>query len=443
MKQKNNIKARRNYNYLLVILIMSFLFVQSGCNKNEAPEFTPGFSYSFIDDNHVKFVNTSSGEYYFMTWDFGNGITETTTDQKESFTIYYPLAGTYDVSLRLTNYYGENETQTQTINIAQNDLSVSVSFTAEIDPDNPNIVILTNTSTGQYDSFKWKYRNLEVENQKIHEAYFPFAGDYKIELIVSKGDLDFSDTQMVSITQDDPDYDPTLIWSDEFNYTGLPDPAKWNMETGGGGWGNNELQYYTDSESNAMVDNGVLTITAREETVSGYNYTSARITTQNKFDFKYGRIEAKMKLPYGQGMWPAFWMLGANFGSVGWPACGEIDIMEMVGGVNGDKTVYSTLHWDNNGENADYGESYTLSSGIFADEFHIFSVVWDNQQIRAYVDNVQFFSSDITPVALSEFQNNFFIIMNLAVGGNWPGPPDGTTEFPQTLVVDWVRVYQD
>ena len=132
------------------------------------------------------------------------------------------------------------------------------------------------------------------------------------------------------------------------------------METGGGGWGNNELQYYTNTESNAKVENGILTITAREESVGGRDYTSARITTQNKFDFKYGRIEARIKLPYGQGLWPAFWMLGQIISSVGWPACGEIDIMEMVGGTDNDNTVHSTFHWDNDGEHAQYGESYTL-----------------------------------------------------------------------------------
>jgi len=215
------------------------------------------------------------------------------------------------------------------------------------------------------------------------------------------------------------------------------------METGGGGWGNNELQYYTNTVSNVNVEEGVLTITAREENISGYNYSSARITTQNKFDFKYGRIEARMKLPYGQGLWPAFWMLGTNFNSVGWPACGEIDIMEMIGGSGRENTVYSTLHWDNNGNHADYGEPYTLASGTFADSYHIFSVEWDAQSIRGFVDDTPYFVADITPAALSEFRENFFVILNLAVGGNWPGNPDATTEFPQTLKIDYVRVYKN
>ncbi|MBE0637448.1 MAG: glycoside hydrolase family 16 protein [Bacteroidales bacterium] len=276
-----------------------------------------------------------------------------------------------------------------------------------------------------------------------HTAYFPYAGDYTIQLVVTLNNTDFSHSQPVTITEDDPNYNPNLIWAEEFNYTGKPDPAKWNTETGGTGWGNEELQYYTDSESNAYVENGVLTITAREEQVGGRDYTSARITTQGKFDVKYGKIEARIKLPYGQGLWPAFWMLGANFDQVGWPACGEIDIMEMVGGTNGDNTCHATLHWDNDGEHAQYGLSYTLTSGIFADNFHVFAVEWDDQEIRAYVDDIQYYVADITPAGLSEFQNNFFIILNLAVGGNWPGPPNASTEFPQTMQIDWVRVYQE
>jgi len=192
-----------------------------------------------------------------------------------------------------------------------------------------------------------------------------------------------------------------------------------------------------------MVDNGILTITAREESVGGRDYTSARITTQNKFDFKYGRIEARIKLPYGQGLWPAFWMLGKNFNTDGWPACGEIDIMEMVGGTGGDNTVHSTLHWEHDGGHANYGQSHTLSSGIYADDYHIYAVEWNSQEIKGYMDDVHYFTADITPAQLSEFHNNFFMILNVAVGGDWPGPPDGTTTFPQTMEVDYVRVYKD
>ena len=264
----------------------------------------------------------------------------------------------------------------------------------------------------------------------------------KLSCRYSNGSDTLSQKQSVTINNDDPNFSG-LIWSDEFDYSGLPDNAKWNMETGGDGWGNAELQYYTDRESNAVVKNGILTITARKEDFSGREYTSARITTQNKFDFKYGRIEARIKLPYGKGIWPAFWMLGKNINSVGWPACGEIDIMELFGGPDSDNTVRSTLHWENNGERAEYGQDYKLMSGIFADDFHIFSVVWDDKQVVAYMDGIQYYVIDITPSELSEFRKNFFILLNLAVGGNRPGSPDSSTQFPQTMEIDYVRVFRE
>jgi beta-glucanase (GH16 family) len=234
-----------------------------------------------------------------------------------------------------------------------------------------------------------------------------------------------------------------LVWSDEFNGTVLND-SNWTHEIGGNGWGNGELQYYTDRDTNSYLENGYLIIQALEENYSSWNYTSARLKTQGKKFFKYGKIMARIKLPYSQGIWPAFWMLGENIPSVGWPACGEIDIMEMIGGEGNDNTVYGTAHWqDENGHHASYGNSYTLSSGIFADNFHLFSIIWDDQRIKWYVDNQLYNELDITPSSLSEFQNNFFIILNVAVGGSWPGYPDSTTVFPQKMIVDYVKVYQD
>lgn len=238
-----------------------------------------------------------------------------------------------------------------------------------------------------------------------------------------------------------------LVWNDEFNYVGLPDSTKWTYETGGDGWGNNELQYYTSGKSeNTYVQDGVLTISANKESYGGRSYTSARLITYYKQGYwKYGKIEARMKLPYGQGIWPAFWMLGTNiFEGTSWPACGETDIMELVGGSNGnDSKVYGTAHWANSSsQHAQYGNEYQLSSGIFADTFHTFSIIWDEKTIKWLVDGIQYNIIDITPADLSEFHNPFFILLNLAVGGNWPGNPDATTVFPQKMVVDYVRVYQ-
>jgi len=232
-----------------------------------------------------------------------------------------------------------------------------------------------------------------------------------------------------------------LVWSDEFNYTGSPDSQKWSFETGAGGWGNNELQYYTDRLSNAEVKNGNLVITARKESYQGSDYTSARLITYNTGGYwTYGRIEARMKLPYGQGIWPAFWMLGKSFfEGTSWPACGELDIMEMIGGGDNDNTVYGTAHWYNNG-NADYGLSYTNPDKL-ANAFHVYAIEWDSQSIKWYFDDNLYCTLDITPASLSAFHNPFFIILNIAVGGNWPGNPDATTVFPQTMEVDYVRVY--
>lgn len=232
-----------------------------------------------------------------------------------------------------------------------------------------------------------------------------------------------------------------LVWSDEFNYTGSPDPQKWSFETGAGGWGNNELQYYTDRLSNAEVKNGNLVITARKESYQGSDYTSARMITYNSGNYwTYGRIEARMKLPYGQGIWPAFWMLGKSiFEGTSWPACGELDIMEMIGGGDNDNTVHGTAHWDNNGH-ASYGLSYTNPTKL-ADDFHVYAIEWDSQKINWYFDNNLYCTLDITPVSLGAFHQPFFIILNIAVGGNWPGSPDATTVFPQTMEVDYVRVY--
>ena len=232
-----------------------------------------------------------------------------------------------------------------------------------------------------------------------------------------------------------------LIWNDEFDGTSLS-MTDWNYEigTGNSGWGNNELQYYR--QENTSVRNGVLTIQAKKEFFNSTAYTSSRITTQNKQSFKYGRIDIRASTPFGKGLWPAVWMLGDNISSVGWPACGEIDIMELVGGDNKDNEVHGTAHWEFNGARAQSGGSNKLSNGTFAHEFHVFSIIWDSQKIEWYRDDIKFKTLDITPSDLSEFQNKFFLIFNVAVGGDWPGSPNSSTLFPQYMFVDYVRVFQ-
>ncbi len=230
-----------------------------------------------------------------------------------------------------------------------------------------------------------------------------------------------------------------MIWQDEFEGDAINENFwAFEMGTGNNGWGNNELQYYR--RENAFLREGNLVIEARRENFGGRAYTSSRMITMNKFEFQYGRVDIRAALPFGQGIWPALWMLGANFQTVGWPACGEIDIMELIGHQPG--TVYGTVHWSNAGQHAEFGGSTRLPSGRFYDEFHVFSIEWDDQRIRWLLDGQQYHTIDITPGELSEFHNDFFFIFNVAVGGNWPGFPDSSTVLPQRMIVDYVRVFQ-
>ncbi len=235
----------------------------------------------------------------------------------------------------------------------------------------------------------------------------------------------------------------TLVWSDEFSATSL-DGNAWNKEQGNNnGWGNNELEYYTGSSKNVFLSNGNLIIEARKESIGGFNYSSSRLTTQNKKVFKYGRVDIRAKLPVSKGMWPALWMLGTNIPTAGWPGCGEIDIMELIGTYP--NRVRSTMHWKSaGGSEANKGADYNLASTDFSKSFHVFSLIWKQDSIECYVDDILIVT--VTPVDVGSaswpFNAEEFFIFNVAVGGNWPGPPDETTVFPQRMFVDYVRVFQ-
>ena len=235
----------------------------------------------------------------------------------------------------------------------------------------------------------------------------------------------------------------TLAWSDEFSGNTL-DLNFWNQEIGNNsGWGNNELEYYTNSTKNCFLSNGNLIIEARKEAMGGFNYSSTRMTTQNKKTFKFGRIDIRAKLPVSKGMWPALWMLGSNITSVGWPACGEMDIMELIGTYP--SRVYSTMHWKSaSGGHSSLGADYNSTSGDFSQQFHVFSMVWTKDLIKNYVDDKLILTVSATDVGAANYPFNAdqFFIFNVAVGGNWPGPPDATTPFPQRMFVDYVRVFQ-
>lgn len=241
----------------------------------------------------------------------------------------------------------------------------------------------------------------------------------------------------------EPDGPWVLAWEDEFSGVAgaLPNQSNWRFDVGTD-WGNAQLEYDTDRANNASLDGaGHLVITARQESFQGRGYTSARLTTQGKQEFKYGRFEARIKMPSGRGIWPAFWLLGANEDVVGWPQAGEIDIMEYRG--QEPSVVHGSLHGPGySGGNA-FTRAFTLDGGRFDSDYHDFTVEWDEDQITWKVDGRTYheIKRSYVPGAWV-FDHPFYIILNVAVGGGYVGPPDGSTTFPQSMLVDWVRVYR-
>ncbi|MBM7555693.1 carbohydrate binding domain-containing protein [Halanaerobacter jeridensis] len=310
----------------------------------------------------------------------------------------------------------------------------------------------------------------ELNNQWSHyQAEFSMAQETdeyaRFELwFLNKGTYFLDNVKMVKVGQEELAEEGTkteadenkvenweLVWKDEFNGEEVNE-EKWTFEVGNGhkqgipGWGNAELQYYTDGE-NAKIEDGKLVITAREEQVSdsygSYDYTSTRMITQNKFSKAYGKFEIRAKMPEGQGIWPAIWMLGSDIGEVGWPKCGEIDIMEYIG--DSPSKVHGTVHGPVSG-GAGIGSTYKLPDGEkFSEEFHTFMMEWDEDEVEFYVDDTLFHVVNKDEVGDKEwvYDHPHFLILNLAVGGHWPGNPDETTEFPQTMEVDYIRVYED
>ena len=233
-----------------------------------------------------------------------------------------------------------------------------------------------------------------------------------------------------------------LVWTDEFEQPEV-DTTKWNYEINGDGGGNNELQYYISSRANNYIRDGKLVIKAIEQNYKGKFFTSTRLNSKFKGDWKYGRFDIRAKLPVQQGVWPAIWMLPSDWAYGTWPQSGEIDIMEIIG--QKASTLHGTIHfgppWPNNKFS---GQQYELKKGNFSDEFHEFSVEWEENKIRWYIDDTLYSTktpADVTPNRWP-FDQRFHMILNLAIGGNWPGPPDENTKFPKYMYVDYVRVYQ-
>ncbi|HVU58449.1 MAG TPA: glycoside hydrolase family 16 protein, partial [Puia sp.] len=235
----------------------------------------------------------------------------------------------------------------------------------------------------------------------------------------------------------------TLAWSDEFNGASL-DASVWSYETGDGcpglcGWGNNELEYYTAPPSNIRFQDGKMMIEARAESVGGKSYTSSRIKTQGKKTFKFGRIDIRAILPTTKGLWPALWLLPQDNVYGGWPTSGEIDMMEAIG--SAPSKILGTAHFGPGPNSTFISRNYSLSSGTFNDQFHVFSLEWEQDTIRWYVDNTLYSTVTSADVGTATwpFNESFYFIVNLAVGGNLPGAPDGSTKFPQWLILDYIR----
>jgi beta-glucanase (GH16 family) len=304
--------------------------------------------------------------------------------------------------------------------VVSTDNSGNVSFTASA----------TNAITYDFDYGNGIYQT--VAGGVVTYKY-PASGTYTVNVIAksSSGQTISKSIQVtVAVSQ-------SLVWSDEFNVAGAPDPAKWGYDigTGSGGWGNNELEYYTNRPENVIISGGTLKITAKAEAYSGSTYTSARMLTKDKFSFKYGKVEFSAKLPTGAGTWPAVWSLGNNFITAPWPACGEIDFMEHVG--NQQNKIFSTLHHP--GHSGGNGDGGTVVISNASTAFHKYTTEWTAATIKFSVDDVPFYTFPNT--ASLPFNQNFFIIMNVAMGGNFGGPVDPAF-VSSTLEVDYIRVYQ-
>jgi len=391
-----------------LITIVAILF--GSCSKSKSivtPVPTPSISaLSLVDATHSRdnklvtafrfFINVSPASSKDITVNYA-----TSDGTAVSGIDYTPVSGTLTIPSGQTSGY----------------VDVSVSADSLRQPDQSFYLTLSNPV-----------------NAKINGAS-KAAGT-----ITNNGSYYPSDSEGYISPSTYPGY--TLIWSDEFNDATI-NTNNWNYDIGGSGWGNNELEYYTNSTNNAYLSNGKLVIEARQETIGSNKYTSARMNTAGKQSFKYGRIDIRAKIPVSHGMWPALWMLGSNISTTPWPGCGETDIMELVG--SAPNRVVGSIHWAQaNGTSGTFNNVYFLSSGDFSQQFHVFSVIWQMNYVQIIVDGLPYMTATNSSITSGTWPFNapFFFIFNVAVGGDWPGPPDATTIFPQQMLVDYIRVFQ-
>jgi beta-glucanase (GH16 family) len=318
-------------------------------------------------------------------------------------------------------------------------LPTNLSLAANVSVDGSGTVVFTATATNAV-SYAFEFGNGQVRTVASGVTTYQYTttgnNTYTVT-VTATGSSGAAITKSAQITVNVKAPGSELLWADEFNLDGAPDPTKWKYDigTGSGGWGNQELQYYTNRPENSIVSNGSLKITAKRENFMGMGFTSARLLTQDKFAFKYGKIEVKAKLPAGVGTWPAVWMLGNNIKTVGWPACGEIDIVEHRGSEL--NKIFGTLHYPGrSGGNAN-GSTRLISNATT--EFHIYTVEWYADAIRFYVDNQLFHSVANSPSL--PFNHDFFLLANLAMGGTFGGAVDPNFN-SATMEIDYIRIYK-
>jgi len=315
-----------------------------------------------------------------------------------------------------------------TNNVAPTNLTVTATVSTDNSGNVAFVASATNATTYDYDYGDGTFQTVA---SGIVTYKYAVSGTYSVNVIAkSASGQTISKSIQVTVT-----VVSSVFWSDEFNTDGSPDPAKWGYDLGAGGWGNSELQYYTSRPENAIVQGGVLKVKLLKENYSGSNYTSARLLSKGKFAFKYGKVEISAKLPAGGGTWHALWMLGSNITGAGWPACGEIDIMEHKG--NELNKIYGTLHYPGNSGGNGNGSSKVISNATTA--FHKYSLDWSATAIKIYVDDVLFHTvanSNAIP-----FNQDFFLLINVAMGGTFGGTVDPAIT-NATMEVDYIRIYK-